>query len=48
MGKLLGPAIPGGIGKAIPFDARKAKVLCDELAVAIDQFIEAVNTELGQ
>jgi hypothetical protein len=46
--KLLSPAIPGGIGKAIPFDAGKAKVLCDELAVAIDQFIEAANTELGQ
>jgi hypothetical protein len=48
IGKLLGPAIPGGIGKAIPFDAGKAKVLCDELAVAIDQFIDAVNTDLGQ
>jgi hypothetical protein len=51
VGKLLSPALsafPGGIGKAMPFDAGKAKVLCDELEAAIDQFIEAANTELAQ
>lgn len=47
-GKLLGPGIPGGISKAIPFDAGRAKGLCDELEAAIDQFIEAVSIELGQ
>lgn len=33
---------------AIPFDTGKAKDRCDELAAAIDQFIETVNLELGQ
>lgn len=47
-GKLLGPAIPGGISKVIPFDEAKAKVLGDELSAAIDEFIETANTELGQ
>lgn len=47
-GKLLGLAFPGGISKAVPFDAGRAKGLCDELEVAIDQFIEAVSTELGR
>jgi hypothetical protein len=46
--KLLGPAFPEGFSKAIPFDAGKAKDLCDELEAAIDQFIEAVNIELGR
>jgi hypothetical protein len=31
----------------IPFDEQKSNALCGELAAAIDQFIEAVNTELG-
>jgi hypothetical protein len=46
-GKLFASAYPKGFGKAFPFDAKKAEALCDELEAAIDQFIEAVNTELG-
>jgi hypothetical protein len=45
-GMRYGAFIPGGIAKAIPFDADDAKVRCDELEAAIDQFIEAVNSEL--
>jgi hypothetical protein len=45
-GKLIGPALPEGFSKAIPFDAARAKGLCDELEAAIDQFIEAVSIEL--
>lgn len=48
VGKLFGAALPGGIGKAIPFDASRAGALCDELAAAIDEFIESANTELGE
>ena len=40
--KLLSPALPEDIAKAIPFDGGKAKDLCGELEAAIDQFIEAV------
>ena len=47
-GKLLGPAFPGGMEKWIPFDAAKSQARWDELAAAIDQFIEAANTELSQ
>jgi hypothetical protein len=46
-GKLLAPAFPAGM-KMIPFDADKAKGLCDELETTIDQFIKVVSTELGQ
>ena len=46
-GKLFGRAFPEGFGAAFPFDAKKAEALCDELGAAIDQFIEAVNTELA-
>jgi hypothetical protein len=48
LGQVLRPAISAAIGKTIPFDGRKAKVLCDELEAAIDQFIETVTTELRQ
>jgi hypothetical protein len=46
VGKMFGGLFPEGFGKAIPFDAKKASALTDELATAIDQFIEAVHTEL--
>jgi hypothetical protein len=36
------------ISKQMLFDPGRAKVLCDELGAAIDEFIEAVNMELAQ
>jgi hypothetical protein len=51
LGRLFSPvasAVPGGIANMVPFNAEKADALCGELATAIDQFIEAVNAELGQ
>lgn len=47
-GKLFAGAYPEGFGKAFRFDAKKAEALCNELEAAIDDFIEAVNTELAQ
>jgi hypothetical protein len=50
LGRLFSPvasAVPGGIRNLAPFNAEQADALCSELATAIDQFIEAVNTELG-
>jgi hypothetical protein len=46
-GKRLGPVYPGGTGKARVFDEAKVNALSAELEAAIDQFIEAVNTELN-
>jgi hypothetical protein len=34
--------------KWVPFDSAKAEILCEELATAIDEFIEAANAELAQ
>jgi len=52
VGKLLAGALPEGFWKAIPLETRKAEAkkagaLCDDLEAAIDQFIEAVSTELA-
>ena len=47
--RLLGRSIPDQrIGRQMLFDPGRAKVLCDELAAVIDEFIEAVNTELAK
>lgn len=47
--RLLGGWIPDQrISRQMLFDHGRAKVLCDELGAAIDEFIEAVNTELAQ
>ena len=48
IGKTFGPIFPGGMEKWVPFDWAKAETLCEELATAIDEFIEAANAELGQ
>lgn len=47
-GEVLGDAPPARTEVATASQAGKSKALCDELAVAIDQFIEAVNAELAQ
>jgi hypothetical protein len=55
VGKLIAGAIPLRFRKELPsdarellpFDAEKAGALCNGLEAAIDQFIEAANTELG-
>jgi hypothetical protein len=46
--KNLSSLSPKEIRKETPFDREEAKGHCDQLAAAIDQFIEAVNQELGQ
>ncbi len=46
--KNLSSLSPEEIRKETPFDREEAKGHCDQLAAAIDQFIEAVNQELGQ
>jgi hypothetical protein len=47
-GKLLGPVNPGGTGKRRLFAEPNINRLIAEIETAIDQFIEAANTELGQ
>ena len=52
VGKLFASTLPEGFWKAIPLEtrkaeAKKAEALSDELEAAIDEFIEAVSTELG-
>ena len=52
VGKLFAGALPRDSGRRSPSKRgrqrrRRPEALCDELESAIDQFIEAVNTELG-
>lgn len=48
LGKAFAPIFPGGMEKWVSFNAAEAASVCDELAAAIDEFIEAANTELAQ
>jgi hypothetical protein len=48
VGKVISGLLPDGFGRTIPFDAQKAKELNGELATSINQFIQAVNTEIAR